>query len=268
MAILLPSPSQGPAKSHHRQLPQQSPPERHRIYHVRQRFQRPAPLSRHDPRRAARLVHRHRSLSRRFRANTSRNGVAGEFRCSTSNTNNAPSCPASSAAAQTTAEPASSKHHHRIHAHSYKMNSMLRRNNPYSQTKITNVPHQSNFVALGDGVAMDMAGDSPLQWENGQVSRETNDPSQANPAPRHDNSARPRLRRLSRRMRTPPHHLQTAALPAKRHHCQKLAKRIPPQRHPLQPPRRQHLTPRRRHTKSRDAIAMVRSGKSLPVITA
>ena len=68
---------------------------------------------------------------------------------------------------------------------SYKMNSMLRRNNPYSPAKIDRVPTPSNFVAYGDGVALDLTGIIEDQWENGQFSMEVNDGSQANPAIRH-----------------------------------------------------------------------------------
>jgi prepilin-type N-terminal cleavage/methylation domain-containing protein len=72
---------------------------------------------------------------------------------------------------------------------SYKMNSMLRRNNPYSQARLTSVPRPSNFVAYGDGVAMDFTGAIPSQWENGQFSMEVNDVTQANPAIRHAGGA-------------------------------------------------------------------------------
>lgn len=75
------------------------------------------------------------------------------------------------------------------YARTYKMNSMLRHNNPYSQAKITEVKYSSEFVYLGDGVSMDMVGDTPSQWDSGQFSMEVNDVTQANPAIRHQGGA-------------------------------------------------------------------------------
>lgn len=75
------------------------------------------------------------------------------------------------------------------YARTYKMNSMLRHNNPYSQARITEVKRSSEFVYLGDGVSMDMVGDIPSQWDSGQFSMEVNDPTQASPALRHQGGA-------------------------------------------------------------------------------
>jgi prepilin-type processing-associated H-X9-DG protein len=75
------------------------------------------------------------------------------------------------------------------YARTYKMNSMLRHNNPYSQAKITEVKNSSEFVYLGDGVSMDIVGDIPSQWDSGQFSMEVNDITQANPALRHQGGA-------------------------------------------------------------------------------
>lgn len=72
---------------------------------------------------------------------------------------------------------------------SYKMNSMLRRNSPYGNGKLTSVPRASNFVAFGDGLAVDLTGATPSQWENGQFSMEVNDMSEASPALRHEGGA-------------------------------------------------------------------------------
>lgn len=70
-----------------------------------------------------------------------------------------------------------------------KMNSHLRRNNPYQQIKITEVPNTTNFVYFGDGISMDITGDIPNQWENGQFSMEVNDITEATPALRHRGGA-------------------------------------------------------------------------------
>src|SRR5262249_31993086 len=72
---------------------------------------------------------------------------------------------------------------------SYKMNSMLRHNSPYSPARMKEVQYPSNFVAYGDGGAMDYTGPVPSQFENGQFSFEVNDSTQANPALRHNNGA-------------------------------------------------------------------------------
>jgi general secretion pathway protein G len=68
----------------------------------------------------------------------------------------------------------------------YKMNSMLRHNNPYAQARVTEVPNPSNFVYLGDSNSMDQTGPIAGQWENGQFSMEVNDKTQAGPALRHN----------------------------------------------------------------------------------
>lgn len=77
----------------------------------------------------------------------------------------------------------------REYSRTYKMNSMLRHNDPYSQAKITEAKDPANFVYIGDGVSMDTTGDIPTQWENGQFSMEVNDSTQANPALRHSGGA-------------------------------------------------------------------------------
>jgi prepilin-type N-terminal cleavage/methylation domain-containing protein/prepilin-type processing-associated H-X9-DG protein len=77
---------------------------------------------------------------------------------------------------------------------SYKMNSMLRRNNvyfplagnptnTYAPAKLTLIPNQSNFVAIGDGLAMDITGNGASQYDNGQFSMEVNDTSGGATAP-------------------------------------------------------------------------------------
>jgi prepilin-type processing-associated H-X9-DG protein/prepilin-type N-terminal cleavage/methylation domain-containing protein len=71
----------------------------------------------------------------------------------------------------------------------YKMNSMLRHNNPYSQAKVTEIPRSSEFVYIGDSISMDFTGPIENQWENGQFSMEVNDITQANPALRHSGGA-------------------------------------------------------------------------------
>lgn len=67
----------------------------------------------------------------------------------------------------------------------YKMNSMLRHNNPYSPARVTEVKRSSEFVYIGDGISLDITGEIPSQWENGQFSMEVNDSTEANPALRH-----------------------------------------------------------------------------------
>jgi prepilin-type processing-associated H-X9-DG protein/prepilin-type N-terminal cleavage/methylation domain-containing protein len=74
-------------------------------------------------------------------------------------------------------------------ARTYKMNSMLRHNNPYGQAKITECKPSSNFVYLGDGVSLDLTGPVANQWESGQFSMEVDDTTQANPALRHNGGA-------------------------------------------------------------------------------
>src|SRR4051794_21011037 len=71
----------------------------------------------------------------------------------------------------------------------FKMNSMLRHNNPYSQAKITEVRQSSEVVIFGDGVSLDLTGPVENQWESGQFSMEVNDPTEASPALRHNGGA-------------------------------------------------------------------------------
>jgi prepilin-type processing-associated H-X9-DG protein/prepilin-type N-terminal cleavage/methylation domain-containing protein len=71
----------------------------------------------------------------------------------------------------------------------FKMNSLLRHNDPVSQAKITEVRQNSEFVLFGDGVSLDLTGPIDSQWENGQFSMEVNDITQANPALRHNGGA-------------------------------------------------------------------------------
>ena len=68
----------------------------------------------------------------------------------------------------------------------YKMNSMLRHNNPYAQARVTEVPNQTKFVYIGDATSMDQTGPVPNQWENGEFWMEVNDRTQAGPALRHN----------------------------------------------------------------------------------
>jgi prepilin-type processing-associated H-X9-DG protein len=96
---------------------------------------------------------------------------------------------------------------------SYKMNSMLRHNNPYAQAKVSEVKQSSEFVYIGDGVSLDLTGPIPDQWENGQFSMEVNDVTEANPALRHNgganilfvdgHAANTMLRTLTKRLRAP-----------------------------------------------------------------
>jgi prepilin-type processing-associated H-X9-DG protein/prepilin-type N-terminal cleavage/methylation domain-containing protein len=58
------------------------------------------------------------------------------------------------------------------YARTYKMNSMLRHNNPYGPAKIVEVRRSAEFVALGDGVSLDQTGDVPSQADSGQFSME------------------------------------------------------------------------------------------------
>ena len=74
-------------------------------------------------------------------------------------------------------------------ARTYKMNSMLRHNNPYSLAKVTEVRDTSRFVLIGDAVSLDFTGEVPDQWESGQFSFEVNDRTQASPALRHAGGA-------------------------------------------------------------------------------
>jgi prepilin-type N-terminal cleavage/methylation domain-containing protein/prepilin-type processing-associated H-X9-DG protein len=74
---------------------------------------------------------------------------------------------------------------------SYKMNSMLRCNNPYAPAKDSRIPNPSTFVAIGDGLAMDITGNGASQYDNGQFSMEVNDTGSdaSAPALRHGNAA-------------------------------------------------------------------------------
>jgi prepilin-type processing-associated H-X9-DG protein len=74
-------------------------------------------------------------------------------------------------------------------ARTYKMNSMLRHNNPVGHAKVTEVRETSRFVLFGDGVSLDLTGDVPDNFESGQFSMEVNDPTEANPAMRHNGGA-------------------------------------------------------------------------------
>ncbi len=88
-------------------------------------------------------------------------------------------------------------------ARTYKMNSMLRKNNypprpnptnpstttRYGPAKITDMKQTSRFVMVGDGVSIDTTGPIPSQWESGQFSMEVGDTTQANPALRHRDGA-------------------------------------------------------------------------------
>ena len=76
------------------------------------------------------------------------------------------------------------------YARSYKMNTMLRHNDPVAaQCKVTEVPNSQNFVLLGDGLSLDMVPRVASQFENGQFSMEVNDPTAASPALRHNGGA-------------------------------------------------------------------------------
>ncbi len=66
-------------------------------------------------------------------------------------------------------------------ARTYKWNSNLRHNNPYSQAKITEVKESSKFVMAGDGLAIDLIGSYPSQADNGQFSMEVNDATGGSP---------------------------------------------------------------------------------------
>jgi prepilin-type processing-associated H-X9-DG protein/prepilin-type N-terminal cleavage/methylation domain-containing protein len=78
------------------------------------------------------------------------------------------------------------------YSRTYKMNSMLRHNNPYGPAKITEVPRSAEFVMLGDGVSMDQVGYISNQYDNGQFSMEVNNTTsggQTWPALRHRGGA-------------------------------------------------------------------------------
>jgi len=74
-------------------------------------------------------------------------------------------------------------------ARSFKMNSMLRHNNPASQAKITEIRQSSETVLMGDGVSLDLTGPVENLFESGQFSMEVNDVSEASPALRHNGGA-------------------------------------------------------------------------------
>jgi general secretion pathway protein G len=74
-------------------------------------------------------------------------------------------------------------------ARSFKMNSMLRHNNPASQAKITEIRLSSEAVLMGDGVSLDLTGPVESLFESGQFSMEVNDVTEASPALRHNGGA-------------------------------------------------------------------------------
>jgi prepilin-type processing-associated H-X9-DG protein len=71
------------------------------------------------------------------------------------------------------------------YARTYKMNSMLRHNNPYSLAKITEIRESTEWVYIGDGLSLDQSGPVDSQFESGQFSMEVDDKTQATPALRH-----------------------------------------------------------------------------------
>lgn len=75
------------------------------------------------------------------------------------------------------------------YSRTYKMNSMIRHNNPKSQAKITEIRQTAEFVYIGDGLSMDLVGELPNNFENGQFSMEVNDVTEASPALRHSGGA-------------------------------------------------------------------------------
>jgi prepilin-type processing-associated H-X9-DG protein/prepilin-type N-terminal cleavage/methylation domain-containing protein len=75
------------------------------------------------------------------------------------------------------------------YARTIKMNAMLRRTTANLQVKVTEVKRPSEFVYLGDGISLDIAGPIPTLWESGQYSMEVNRTSEANPALRHNGGA-------------------------------------------------------------------------------
>lgn len=80
---------------------------------------------------------------------------------------------------------------HKGFTKTYKMNSHLRRKNigAASSAKITDVKRASEFVYMGDAIAMDYTGEVSPAWESGQLSMEVNDWTQAGPALRHSKGA-------------------------------------------------------------------------------
>lgn len=70
-------------------------------------------------------------------------------------------------------------------ARTYKMNSMLRHNDPHAQAKVTEVKHSSEVVYIGDAISLDFTGPIPSLFESMEFSMEVNDPTEANPALRH-----------------------------------------------------------------------------------
>jgi prepilin-type processing-associated H-X9-DG protein/prepilin-type N-terminal cleavage/methylation domain-containing protein len=74
-------------------------------------------------------------------------------------------------------------------ARTFKMNSMIRHNNPAAQAKVTEIKNGSEFVLFGDGVSLDLTGDIPDNFESGQFSFEVNDVTEASPALRHNGGA-------------------------------------------------------------------------------
>jgi prepilin-type processing-associated H-X9-DG protein/prepilin-type N-terminal cleavage/methylation domain-containing protein len=74
-------------------------------------------------------------------------------------------------------------------ARTYKMNSMLRHNNPASPARVIEIRQSSEVVFIGDGVSLDLTGPVADLWESGQFSMEVNDVTEANPALRHNGGA-------------------------------------------------------------------------------
>ena len=75
------------------------------------------------------------------------------------------------------------------YARTYKMNTMLRHNNPYAPARVTDVRDPYEFVLYGDGVSLDATGLVANQYESGQFSMEQNDTTQACVALRHSGGA-------------------------------------------------------------------------------
>ncbi|MDB5326505.1 MAG: N-terminal cleavage protein [Phycisphaerales bacterium] len=77
----------------------------------------------------------------------------------------------------------------REYAKTYKWNSNLRHNNPYSYAKITEVPQSSNFVMIADGISLDQVGNIISQYDSGQLSIGINDQNDTGVAVRHNGGA-------------------------------------------------------------------------------
>jgi prepilin-type processing-associated H-X9-DG protein/prepilin-type N-terminal cleavage/methylation domain-containing protein len=74
-------------------------------------------------------------------------------------------------------------------ARTFKMNAMLRHNDPYSQAKITEVRQSSEVVLFGDGISLDLTGPIDGLAESGDFWMEVNNPSETSPALRHNGGA-------------------------------------------------------------------------------